>query len=91
MSGTSLGWLPKGDQLTGENIISGDILIGIPSSGIHSNGFSLVRKIRSVNADLEMPPHLMLKVNTEKLKDSIQIRITLGKYFLTLLEFMLIQ
>ena len=31
MSGTSLGWLPKGDQLTGESIISGDVLIGIPS------------------------------------------------------------
>ena len=57
MSGTSLGWLPKGDQLTGENIISGDLLIGIPSSGIHSNGFSLVRKILELsNADLEMSP-----------------------------------
>ncbi len=57
MSGTSLGWLPKGDQLTGENIVPGDLLIGIPSSGIHSNGFSLVRKILEIsNSDLEMPP-----------------------------------
>ena len=57
MSGTSLGWLPKGDQLTGENIISGDLLIGIPSSGIHSNGFSLVRKILDLSgADLRSPP-----------------------------------
>ena len=57
MSGTSLGWLPKGDQLTGEDIISGDALIGIPSSGIHSNGFSLVRKILEISkADLNAPP-----------------------------------
>ena len=57
MSGTSLGWLPKGDQLTGETIVSGDALIGIPSSGIHSNGFSLVRKILEISgADLRGPP-----------------------------------
>ncbi|PXF44136.1 Phosphoribosylformylglycinamidine cyclo-ligase [Gracilariopsis chorda] len=44
VSGTALGWLPKGMQLEGR-VTSGDSIIGLPSSGIHSNGFSLVRKI----------------------------------------------
>ena len=45
LSGTALGWLPKGEAITGENIQVGDSLIGLPSSGIHSNGFSLVRAV----------------------------------------------
>lgn len=44
MSGTALGWLPKGMQLDGL-VAAGDVIIGLPSSGIHSNGFSLVRKV----------------------------------------------
>jgi phosphoribosylformylglycinamidine cyclo-ligase len=45
LSGTALGWLPKGEAITGENMQAGDQLIGLPSSGIHSNGFSLVRAV----------------------------------------------
>ena len=45
LSGTALGWLPKGQAITGEHLCAGDVLIGLPSSGIHSNGYSLVRKI----------------------------------------------
>ena len=45
LSGTALGWLPKGDAITGEHLEEGDVLIGLPASGIHSNGYSLVRKI----------------------------------------------
>jgi phosphoribosylformylglycinamidine cyclo-ligase len=45
MSGTALGWLPRGEQLDGRSISPGDVLIGLPSSGIHSNGFSLARKV----------------------------------------------
>lgn len=45
MSGTALGWLPKGQAITGEHLKEGDVLIGLPASGIHSNGYSLVRRI----------------------------------------------
>lgn len=45
LSGTALGFLGKGSAITGERLESGDVLIGLPSSGIHSNGFSLVRNI----------------------------------------------
>ena len=45
MSGTALGWFPKGEAITGENLEAGDLLIGLPSSGIHSNGYTLVRAI----------------------------------------------
>ena len=44
-SGTALGFLDKDSAITGEQLKSGDVLIGLPSSGIHSNGFSLVRNI----------------------------------------------
>ena len=35
----------KKDIITGENLKAGDVLIGMASTGVHSNGFSLVRKI----------------------------------------------
>ena len=47
LSGTALGYVKKGDTITGEHLKAGDVLIGLPSSGIHSNGYSLVRKVMS--------------------------------------------
>ncbi|MDQ0230217.1 phosphoribosylformylglycinamidine cyclo-ligase [Metabacillus malikii] len=45
VAGFSVGAVEKDEIVTGENIKAGHVLIGLPSSGIHSNGFSLVRKI----------------------------------------------
>ena len=45
LAGFAVGVVDKKDLITGENIKSGDTLIGIASSGVHSNGFSLVRKV----------------------------------------------
>jgi phosphoribosylformylglycinamidine cyclo-ligase len=45
IAGFSVGIVEKSNIISGENIISGDILIGLSSSGVHSNGFSLIRKI----------------------------------------------
>lgn len=45
LAGFAVGVVDKKDLITGENIKPGDTLIGIASSGVHSNGFSLVRKV----------------------------------------------
>ena len=45
LAGFAVGVVDKKDLITGENIKPGDALIGIASSGVHSNGFSLVRKL----------------------------------------------
>jgi len=47
LAGFCVGVVDKEEMLTGEKIGEGDLLIGLPSSGIHSNGYSLVRKIVS--------------------------------------------
>ncbi len=45
LAGTCLGVQKKEKIVTGEGIIPGDLIVGVPSSGIHSNGFTLARKI----------------------------------------------
>ncbi len=45
IAGFAVGVAEKTKLITGETIAPGDILLGLPSSGVHSNGFSLVRKI----------------------------------------------
>ena len=45
LAGFAVGVADEKDLITGENIQAGDVLIGIASSGVHSNGFSLVRKV----------------------------------------------
>lgn len=45
LAGFAVGIAEKSQLLTGETINPGDVLLGIASSGIHSNGYSLVRKI----------------------------------------------
>ena len=45
LAGFSVGVCDRKDLITGEDLKPGDVLIGIASSGVHSNGFSLVRNI----------------------------------------------
>ena len=45
LAGFAVGVVDRKDLITGENIKAGDTLIGIASTGVHSNGFSLVRKV----------------------------------------------
>lgn len=49
LAGFNVGIVDKSKMIDGSNLKSGDVLIGISSSGVHSNGFSLVRKIFDVN------------------------------------------
>lgn len=45
LAGFAVGVVDQKDLITGEQIRPGDVLVGIASSGVHSNGFSLVRKV----------------------------------------------
>ncbi len=45
LSGTALGWFPVGSAITGERLVAGDVIIGLPSSGVHSNGYTLLRAV----------------------------------------------
>lgn len=45
LAGTALSYVEKNRIVTGEHIVPDDVIIGLKSSGIHSNGYSLVRKI----------------------------------------------
>ncbi|KAB2003293.1 hypothetical protein E1A91_D11G125100v1 [Gossypium mustelinum] len=45
LSGFAVGIVKKDSVIDGKNIVAGDVLIGLPSSGVHSNGFSLVRRV----------------------------------------------
>ena len=45
LAGFAVGVVDKKDLITGEKLAAGDVLIGMASSGVHSNGFSLVRKV----------------------------------------------
>lgn len=45
LAGFTVGIVDKDKIITGEKIKEGNIIIGLPSSGVHSNGFSLIRKI----------------------------------------------
>lgn len=51
LAGFTVGIVEKEKLITGESIAAGDVIIGLPSSGIHSNGYSLVRNIV---ADLDL-------------------------------------
>ena len=45
LAGFAVGVCDRKDMITGEDLAEGDVLIGMASSGVHSNGFSLVRKV----------------------------------------------
>ena len=51
IAGFSVGVVDKKDLITGADIKAGDTLVGIASSGIHSNGFSLIRKVFDMTSE----------------------------------------
>ena len=56
LAGFSVGAVDKAKVLDNSKVTEGDVIIALPSSGVHSNGFSLVRKVFDVeNRDLKAP------------------------------------
>ena len=49
VAGFAVGAVDRKDMITGADIKPGDVLIGVASSGVHSNGFSLVRKVFGID------------------------------------------
>ena len=52
LAGFCVGIVDRKNMITGKEIKSGDVLVGIASSGIHSNGYSLVRKVFSIKTEV---------------------------------------
>ena len=56
MAGFSVGVVDKDKIVNNKLVKEGDVIIALPSSGVHSNGFSLVRKVFDIeNADIKTP------------------------------------
>ena len=56
LAGYSTGVVDKSKIINNKSMVEGDVIIALPSSGVHSNGFSLVRKVLDVeNVDLKAP------------------------------------
>ena len=53
VAGFAVGIVDRKNLITGEHISTGDVILGLPSSGVHSNGYSLVRRIIKDN-DLKL-------------------------------------
>ena len=81
LSGTALGWLSKGNEITGANLKEGDILIGLPSSGVHSNGYSLVRKVMEISGN-SWNDAWPMSIDEERIERFNKGPITFGEVFL---------
>ena len=64
LAGFAVGVVEKDQIITGRDIVAGDVILGLASNGIHSNGYSLVRKIidhAQPNLDAELKPSQTLR------------------------------
>ncbi|MEH7744528.1 phosphoribosylformylglycinamidine cyclo-ligase, partial [Neobacillus drentensis] len=68
LAGFTVGACEKSQLITGETIQEGDVLIGLASSGIHSNGYSLVRKVFNDWSLLDFVDELGCTLGEELLK-----------------------
>ena len=51
LAGFAVGVVERSEMITGENMKDGDVILGIASTGVHSNGFSLVRKVFDITPE----------------------------------------
>jgi phosphoribosylformylglycinamidine cyclo-ligase len=70
-AGTCVGIVARDDLLDGSRIERGDAIVGFPSSGLHTNGFTLVRSLvgeGDFNADLLLQPHRLYVEEARRLR-----------------------
>jgi len=71
LAGFIVGAVERGQMLTGKNIRAGDVLLGLPSNGLHTNGYSLARKLLFDEAGMPLDDALadeLLQVHRSYLK-----------------------
>jgi phosphoribosylformylglycinamidine cyclo-ligase len=61
LAGFTVGVVDKKKIIDGSRLEAGDVLLGVKSSGVHSNGFSLVRKVFGIGADDEANKEILAK------------------------------
>jgi phosphoribosylformylglycinamidine cyclo-ligase len=76
-AGTCVGIVDRDDVIDGSRCAPGDTIVGFPSSGLHTNGFSLVRKLvgdDEFDADLLLTPHRLYLDDVSALRKNADVR-----------------
>lgn len=75
--GTCVGLVEGGQVIDGSRCKAGDVVLGIPSSGLHTNGYSLVRKLigdGAFDADLLLAPHRLYVEEVRTLRAATDVK-----------------
>jgi phosphoribosylformylglycinamidine cyclo-ligase len=76
-AGTCVGLVRRADLIDGSRCAPGDAVLGLPSSGLHTNGFSLVRALvgeEPFDADLLLTPHRLYLHDVRRLRELCDVR-----------------
>ena len=76
-AGTCIGLVRRPDLIDGTRCEPGDIVVGLPSSGLHTNGFTLVRRLvgdGDFDADLVLAPHRLYVDEVRALRSSADVK-----------------
>lgn len=76
-AGTCVGLVRRADLVDGSRVRAGDVVLGLPSSGLHANGFSLVRRLLGdddFDADLLLPPTRLYLEEVRALRGVCDVR-----------------
>jgi phosphoribosylformylglycinamidine cyclo-ligase len=76
-AGTCVGIVPRAQLIDGSRCEPGDVVLGLPSSGLHTNGFSLVRQLiggDEFDADLLLAPHRLYTRDVAELRGRADVK-----------------
>jgi phosphoribosylformylglycinamidine cyclo-ligase len=76
-AGTCVGLVARDRVIDGSRVEAGDVVLGLPSSGLHTNGFSLVRKLvgdDDFDADLLLEPHRLYVNEVRELRERADVK-----------------
>jgi phosphoribosylformylglycinamidine cyclo-ligase len=77
-AGTCVGFVQRSELVDGSRCAPGDVVLGLPSAGLHANGFTLVRSLlrdnEEADADLLLPPTRLYLDDVRKLRRRCDVR-----------------